>query len=54
MAVSSADVQQIARKYLDPANLQLVAVGDAAKIKPILEKYGPVEVYNADGVKVGN
>jgi zinc protease len=54
MAVSAADVQRVARKYLDPANLQVVAVGDLSKIKSVMEKYGPVEVYDAEGKKVGN
>jgi zinc protease len=48
-AVSAADVQRVARKYLDPDTLQLVAVGDATKIKSVLEKYGAVEVYDANG-----
>jgi hypothetical protein len=26
-----------------------VAVGDADKIKPALEKYGPLEVYDSSG-----
>jgi hypothetical protein len=26
-----------------------VAVGDASKIKPMLEKFGPVEMYATDG-----
>lgn len=54
MAVTAADVQRVARKYLNPENIQIVAVGDASKIKPVMEKYGPVEVYDADGKKVGN
>jgi zinc protease len=54
MAVSAADVQRVARKYLNPENMQVVAVGDLSKIKSIMEKYGPVEVYDADGKKVGN
>jgi zinc protease len=54
MAVSAADVQRVARKYLDPANIQVVAVGDLSKIKPVMEKYGPVEVYDTDGKKVAN
>ena len=31
-AVTPAQVQAVARKYLDPKRLQIVAVGDAAKI----------------------
>lgn len=49
MAVTAKDVQRVARRYLNPDALQLVAVGDAAKIKSVLEKYGTVEVFNADG-----
>lgn len=52
MAVTAADVERIARKYLDPDALQLVAVGDAGKIKPILEKYGKVEVFDTNGAPV--
>ena len=49
MAVSAAEVQRVARKYLNPETLQLVAVGDASKIKPVLERYGTVEVFDANG-----
>jgi predicted Zn-dependent peptidase len=52
MGVGSDDVQRVAGKYLDPKTIQIVAVGDAAKIKPILEKYGPVEVYDTLGRQV--
>jgi len=52
MAVSADDVQRVARKYLNPETLQLVAVGDGRKIKPILAKYGPVEVYDSAGTPV--
>ena len=48
-AVTADDIQRVARKYLTLDNIQIVAVGDAAKIKPILEKYGKVTVYDADG-----
>jgi zinc protease len=49
MAVTAEDLQRVARTYLDPDTMQLVAVGDADKIKPALEKYGPIEVYDSTG-----
>jgi predicted Zn-dependent peptidase len=52
IAVSAEDVQRVARKYLNPDTLQLVAVGDAGKIKTVLEKYGAVEVYDSNGALV--
>lgn len=51
-AVTADDVQRVARKYFDPATMQIVAVGDASKIKPAMEKFGSVEVFNADGKPV--
>jgi zinc protease len=48
-AVTADDVQRVARKYLTLDNIQIVAVGDVTKIKPILEKYGKVSVYDVDG-----
>jgi predicted Zn-dependent peptidase len=53
-AVTAADIQRVAKKYLSPDTMQIVAVGDASKIKAVMEKYGPVEVYAADGTKTGN
>jgi zinc protease len=50
--VTAEQVQKIARKYLDPDALQIVAVGDASKIKAVLEKLGPVEVYDTQGKKL--
>jgi predicted Zn-dependent peptidase len=52
MAVTPEDVQRVARRYLNPNTLQLVAVGDATKIKSALEKYGSVEVYDSNGALV--
>jgi zinc protease len=49
MAVSAADVRRVARQYLNPDTMQLVAVGDGKKIKAGLEKYGPVEVFDDAG-----
>ncbi len=48
-AINAEDVQRVAMKYINPATMQVVAVGDAGKIKTILEKYGPVEIVDASG-----
>jgi predicted Zn-dependent peptidase len=52
-AVTAADVQGVAQKYVDLGHLQIVAVGDASKTRDVLAKYGTVEVYDADGKPVG-
>jgi predicted Zn-dependent peptidase len=52
MAVTREQVQQAAKKYLDAPKLQIVAVGDAAKVAPILAKHGELQVFDADGKKV--
>lgn len=49
MAVTPDDVQRAARKYYDPATVQIVAVGDAAQIEPAFAKLGTVQVLNSDG-----
>jgi predicted Zn-dependent peptidase len=54
LAVTADDVQRVARKYINPDNIQVVAVGDASKIKAVLEKFGPVEVYDLSGNVVMN
>jgi zinc protease len=51
-AVSADDVQRVARKYLNPEAMQIVAVGDGRKIKPILEKFGALEIYDSDGKRI--
>jgi zinc protease len=48
-AVTPAQVQAVARKYLDPKRLQIVAVGDAAKIAPTLRPFGPLELFDDEG-----
>jgi len=51
-AITVADVQKAAQKYIDMGHLQVVAVGDAAKAREILAKYGKVELYDAEGKPV--
>jgi zinc protease len=53
-SVTADDVLRIAKKYINPANAQIVAVGDAAKIKAIMEKYGPITVYDTNGKEIPN
>lgn len=48
-AITQDDVQRVARKYLDPSRLQIVAVGDASKITNVLKQYGTVEIYDTEG-----
>ena len=43
MAVTTADVMRVARKYVPYDNVQIIAVGDGDKIRDLLKKFGPVE-----------
>ncbi len=49
MAITREQVQATAKKYLDPSHIQIIAVGDGAKIGEGLKKYGTVEVYDTEG-----
>jgi zinc protease len=48
-AVTAADVQRVAKKYWAADRLQIVAVGDAAKVEPPLKKLGTVQAFDAEG-----
>jgi predicted Zn-dependent peptidase len=48
-AITADDVQRVARKYVDLDRLQVVAVGDASKVRAALAPYGTVEVFDANG-----
>jgi zinc protease len=49
--VTAQDVQGVARKYLAPEQMIVVAVGDRAKVAPQLDKLklGPAELRDTDG-----
>lgn len=51
-AITAADVQRVAQKYIDLEHLQIVAVGDASKAREGLAKFGTVEEYDSDGKPV--
>lgn len=46
-AITAADIQRVATKYYDASRLQIVAVGDGASVRKVLEKYGTVEAAAA-------
>jgi zinc protease len=48
-AVTAAEAQAIAKKYLDPSRLQIVAVGSSEGAARALRKLGPVQVFDAEG-----
>lgn len=53
VAIKAVDVQRVARKYIDPTTMQIVAIGDAGKIKSVMEKYGPVDMVDPSGKPAG-
>ena len=48
-AITAEQAQAAARKYWDPARLQIVAVGDGPRIAEIFGKYGTVEMFDVEG-----
>lgn len=48
-AVSPTQVQEMAKKYIQPANMWVIIVGNAREVAKGLEKYGPVKYYNVYG-----
>jgi zinc protease len=47
-SVTSAQIQAVARNYITPEDAGVVVVGDASKIKRLLEKLGKVAVEEAE------
>ncbi len=51
-AVTQAQVQAAAKKYLDPARLQIIAVGEPTKIADLLKAFGQVDTYDTEGKRL--
>jgi zinc protease len=51
-ALTPADLLETARKYLDSANMQIVAVGDRAQIESQAALFGELEVFDAQGKRL--
>jgi predicted Zn-dependent peptidase len=49
MAVTAEDIARVAKKYVPYDNVQIIAVGDGAKIRELLKKFGPVVEVPVDG-----
>jgi zinc protease len=50
-AVTAADVQRVAQKYIPVDDIVIVAVGDATKIRQVLATFGTIEEWDAEGRK---
>ena len=44
MSISQADTQKVARIYMDMSKLQIVAVGDAEQLEPVLKPLGEIVI----------
>jgi zinc protease len=53
-AVTTQQVQAAARKYLDAQRMQIIAVGDPARVSEVLKKLGTVETFDADGKRISS
>ena len=51
-AVTVADAQAMAKKYLDPSRVQIVAVGSGEGVATALRKLGTVQLYDSEGRSV--
>lgn len=51
-AITAAEVLETAKKYLQPGRTLIILSGDAKAVKTSLEKFGAVEVLDADGKKL--
>ena len=52
-ALTPSDLLETSRRYLDSANMQIVVVGDRAQIESQAALFGELEVFDAQGNKLG-
>jgi zinc protease len=52
MGITPAQIQTVAKKYLDPSKVHIIAVGDGKKVTETLKKFGPLDVYDVEGKKI--
>jgi predicted Zn-dependent peptidase len=52
MAITSEQVQAVAKTYLASDRLQIIAVGDPAPVTGALQKLGAIDAYDANGTRV--
>ena len=52
LAVTQADVQRVAKKYLDPEKVDIIVVGDRSQVEKNIEalKLGPMTIMNIEDV----
>jgi zinc protease len=49
VAITPEQVRQVAKKHIDLNNIIICVVGDASKIKPDLEYFAQVDLYDMAG-----
>lgn len=50
-AVTAADIQRVATKYLKPQNINIIVVGDASEVGPKLARFGKLTYLDKKGNK---
>jgi zinc protease len=53
-AVTAADVQRVAQKYIPLDDIVIIAVGVGATSRPLLASFGTIEEWDADGKRVAS
>lgn len=48
-AVTAADIERVAKKYLGENRIQLIAVGERKEIEADLREFGPMAIYDTSG-----